>query len=329
MWCGSGSKRLIAGALTGAPFEHEGPEHSRCRRSAGQVPLRSRIGRAFSASSTTNVNVAESPQRPEEQVAVDVDVGIGQRAGEARHPARPVVDLGQDRLALDVRVAALVEDGRGGLVVGGRHDHVAAVAHAPAADRPEVDAALGERLGQGRHRAGFVLQLDDELLGHACLRVRRSKAASRDDILAARTTRPCYRCRRFRHRPAGTVLELDRPAVAAVIGRRPRRRRDARSVDRRRRHPVLVAGLGRPDGPAARPRSTASRRRRGSGGGSGRRWRHPAGTSSRPTCRDTGRPATGPATTGSATTRRTSPRGSGRPVSICRSSRSSATAGAG
>ena len=92
--------------------------------------------------------------------------GVGQGAGQTGHPARPVVDLGEDRLALDVGVAALVEDGLGRLVVGGRHDHVAAVAHAPAADRAKVDAARRERLGERRHRTRLVLQLDDELLGH-------------------------------------------------------------------------------------------------------------------------------------------------------------------
>ena len=85
-------------------------------------------------------------------------------------PARLVVHLGEDRLALDVDVPALLEHRPGRLVVGGGHDHVAAVAHAPAADRPQVDAARGERFGQAGHRAGLVLQLDDELLGHRSLR---------------------------------------------------------------------------------------------------------------------------------------------------------------
>ena len=44
-------------------------------------------------------------------MAVDVDVGVGQGARQAGHPARSIVDLGEDRLALDVDVAALVEDG--------------------------------------------------------------------------------------------------------------------------------------------------------------------------------------------------------------------------
>ena len=47
---------------------------------------------------------------------------------------------------------------------------MAGVAHAAAADRAQVDAARGERLGEGRHRAGLVLQLDDELVGHGTLR---------------------------------------------------------------------------------------------------------------------------------------------------------------
>ena len=96
--------------------------------------------------------------------------GVGQLTGETSHAAGTVVDLGQDRFALDVGVATLVEDGLGGLVIGGRHDHVAAVAHAPATDGAQVDPASRQRLGEGRHRAGLVLQLDDELSGHACLR---------------------------------------------------------------------------------------------------------------------------------------------------------------
>ena len=62
--------------------------------------------------------------------------------------------------------ALVVEDGLGGLVVSGRHDHVSRVADAPATDRPQVDATGRERLGERRHRAGLVLQLDDELVGH-------------------------------------------------------------------------------------------------------------------------------------------------------------------
>src|SRR4029079_17389603 len=38
----------------------------------------------------------------EEQVAVDVDACVRKLAGEAGHPTRPVVDLGEDRLALDI-----------------------------------------------------------------------------------------------------------------------------------------------------------------------------------------------------------------------------------
>jgi hypothetical protein len=47
---------------------------------------------------------------------------------------------------------------------------VAGVADAPAADRPQVHAAGGKHLGQARHRARDVVELDDELLGHAILR---------------------------------------------------------------------------------------------------------------------------------------------------------------
>ena len=43
---------------------------------------------------------------------------------------------------------------------------MARVADAPAADRPQVHAARRQRLGEGRHRAGLVLQLDHELVGH-------------------------------------------------------------------------------------------------------------------------------------------------------------------
>ncbi|MEJ7695218.1 MAG: hypothetical protein WKF78_00810 [Candidatus Limnocylindrales bacterium] len=69
-------------------------------------------------------------------------------------------------LALDVGVARLVQDRLGGVVIGGRHDHMARVADAPAADGPQVYAALSQRLREGRHRPGLILQLDDELVGH-------------------------------------------------------------------------------------------------------------------------------------------------------------------
>ena len=87
------------------------------------------------------------------------------RDSRAMPPGRSSTSV-EDRFALDVGVAAVVEDRLGRLVVGGRHDHVAAVAHAPAADRAQVDAARRERLGEARHRAGLVLELDDELVGH-------------------------------------------------------------------------------------------------------------------------------------------------------------------
>ena len=95
--------------------------------------------------------------------------GVRELAGDTGHATGPVVHLRQDRLALVVRVAALVEDCLRRLVVGGRHDHVADVAESPAADRPEVHAACREGLGEDRHRAGFVLELDDELVGHGRL----------------------------------------------------------------------------------------------------------------------------------------------------------------
>src|SRR5438105_1588124 len=47
----------------------------------------------------------------EEKVAEDVDARVGQGPGKRGHPARPVRDLGEDRFALDVRVATLVENG--------------------------------------------------------------------------------------------------------------------------------------------------------------------------------------------------------------------------
>src|SRR5512140_1829195 len=60
---------------------------------------------------------------PEEEVADDVDAGIRQRPGQPRHSARSIVHLGQDRLALDIGVAAVVEDRLRRLVVGRGHDH--------------------------------------------------------------------------------------------------------------------------------------------------------------------------------------------------------------
>src|SRR5438046_3747647 len=46
----------------------------------------------------------------EEEVAVDVHAGVGEGTGDSGHAARPIVHFGQDRIALDVGVAALVED---------------------------------------------------------------------------------------------------------------------------------------------------------------------------------------------------------------------------
>jgi hypothetical protein len=105
-------------------------------------------------------------------VAVDVHPGVGEGSRQPSHAPWSVIHLGEDGLALDVGVAVVVENRLGRLVVRGRHDHVAAVAHAAAADRAEVDAARGQRLGQGRHGSGLVFQLDDELLGHGILRGR-------------------------------------------------------------------------------------------------------------------------------------------------------------
>ena len=72
---------------------------------------------------------------------MDVHAGVRERSRDAGHAARLVVDLGDDRLALDVAVAALVEHPAGRVVVRRGHDDVAAVADAAAADRPEVDSA--------------------------------------------------------------------------------------------------------------------------------------------------------------------------------------------
>src|SRR6185369_16415582 len=115
----------------------------------------------------------------EEQVAVDVHAGVGEAARDAGHATGLVVDLGDDRLALDVRVAAFVEDLLRRLVVGRGHDHVAAVAEPAAADGAQVDAARGELLREVRHRARVVLQLDHELVGHRLLLGRRTGCADR------------------------------------------------------------------------------------------------------------------------------------------------------
>ncbi len=121
-------------------------------------------------------------------------------ARQGGHPARPIVDLGQDRLALDERVAAFLEDGLRGVVVGGGHDHVARVADPAAADRPKVDAAGGERLCQVRHGTGLVLQLDDELVGHQTLRRLRWRAILAPGAAAPRVAAPRALGRRqFRH----------------------------------------------------------------------------------------------------------------------------------
>ena len=53
------------------------------------------------------------------------DAGIRESTRQARHPAWSIVDLGHERLALDVDVAHLVEDSLGRIVIRGRHDHVA------------------------------------------------------------------------------------------------------------------------------------------------------------------------------------------------------------
>ena len=60
----------------------------------------------------------------QEQVAVDVDAGVGELAREPGHAARPVVDLGEDRLALEVRPAAGLEHLARRVVVRRGHDHV-------------------------------------------------------------------------------------------------------------------------------------------------------------------------------------------------------------
>ncbi len=76
-----------------------------------------------------------------EQVAEDVDPGVGQCTRDARHAARTVVHLGEDRLALDKRVVTFLENQARRLVVRGGHDHVATVPDPTAADGTEIDAA--------------------------------------------------------------------------------------------------------------------------------------------------------------------------------------------
>ena len=100
----------------------------------------------------------------------------GRRCSRRRRPARarggPCRPAGRRPRPGSIRPRCRCSRPRRGLlgrvVVGRRHDHVAAVADAAAADRPEVDAARRERLGEGRHGARLVLQLDDELVGHRC-----------------------------------------------------------------------------------------------------------------------------------------------------------------
>src|SRR3954454_17554347 len=76
---------------------------------------------------------------PQEQVAVDVHARIRELPRQAGHAAGPIVDLRQDRLALDEGVAAFLENGARSVVVGGRHDDVARATDPAAADRPKVD----------------------------------------------------------------------------------------------------------------------------------------------------------------------------------------------
>ena len=169
--------------LRGRPRAGAAPGAARCgraralrrgsRRPAARACARGSAGRR-PARSTTKANIARSPQRPRNRWPWMLTPASASSRAIARHAARPVVDLGQDRLALDVRVAALVEDGLRRVVVGRGHDHVADVADArrrrSRAGRRRARRALGE-VG---HRAGLVLQLDDELLGHRLLRADRA-----------------------------------------------------------------------------------------------------------------------------------------------------------
>jgi hypothetical protein len=99
-------------------------------------------------------------------VAVDVHARIGEAPCEGRHPAGPVVHLGEDRLTLDKGVAAVLEHRPRRVVVSRRHDHVAGVPDPAAPDCSQVHAASRQRLGKRRHGARLVLELDDELVGH-------------------------------------------------------------------------------------------------------------------------------------------------------------------
>ena len=84
------------------------------------------------------------------------------------------------RLQKDLGLPNTKADGLRGFVVGRRHDHVAAVADAPATDRTQINAAGGDGLGEGSHRAGFVLQLHDELPSHLPLRASARRFRSRE-----------------------------------------------------------------------------------------------------------------------------------------------------
>src|SRR5512141_2258172 len=104
----------------------------------------------------------------DEQVAQHVDAGVRELARDLRHAARAIVHLGQQRLALEERPAAVLEHLPGRVVVGGGHDEVTDLAEAAPADGAQVHAAGGHLLGEQGHLAGLVAHLDDELLRHRC-----------------------------------------------------------------------------------------------------------------------------------------------------------------
>ena len=116
----------------------------------------------------------------EEQVAQHVHPGVGELARDPGHAARPVVHLGQERLALEEGPAAVLEDLAGAVVVGRGHDEVADLAQAAAADRAQVDAGRRHRFGEPGHLAGLVGDLDDELPGHRGLRAAGCRGWGRD-----------------------------------------------------------------------------------------------------------------------------------------------------
>src|SRR5450759_2320985 len=125
----------------------------------------------------------------DEQVAVDVDAGVREPPGDPGHAAGLVVDLDQERLALDELVGALLEHGARRDVVGGLEDQVAAFADATAADRAQVHAPRGEDLGQVGERSRSIRELDHELVGHGHQPSRITQCSGRKSTTCGRNDR--------------------------------------------------------------------------------------------------------------------------------------------